>query len=135
MKFILFFSLVSIVSISGFVLAEEEITSSDFYHHYLHSSQASQAVDKKVELKPIKASELPSDVLKSFAKSPFGKYTISQAYLIPTEKASNWISQIMKHYSPIQVSEETYVLALNGKKFQTQLRFSKSGKLIKIITT
>lgn len=132
MKFILFFSLVSIVTISGFVLAEEEITSSDFYQNYLNSSPS---VDEEVELKPIKASELPSDVLKSFAKSPFGTHTISQAYLIPTEKASNWISHIMKHYSPIQISEETYVLALGGKKFQTQLRFSKSGKLIKIITT
>lgn len=132
MKFILFFSLVSIVAISGFGLAEDQITGSDFYQNYL---QSSQSVDQDVELKPINASELPSDVLKSFAKSPFGEHTISQAYLIPAEKASSLISQIMVRYSPVHVSEETYLLALNGNNIQTQLRFSKSGKLIKIITT
>lgn len=134
MKFILFFSLVSIVAISGFVLAEEEIAGSDFYQNYLHDSQ-SLDTDKDAEPQPIKASELPSDVLKSFADSPFGKHPISQAYLIPAEKTTNWISQLMKKYSPQNISEETYLLALNGKKIQTQLRFSKSGKLIKIITT
>jgi hypothetical protein len=132
MKFILFFFLVSVVSITGFVLAEDKITDSDFYQNYLH---APQVIEREVDFKPIKASELPSDVLESFANSPFGKHTISQAYLVPAEKASNWIARVVKDYSTQNISEETYLLALNGKKTQTQLRFSKKGKLIKIITT
>lgn len=132
MKFILFFFLVSVVSIAGFVLAEDRITDSDFYQNYLHTSQA---VDQEAEFKPIKASELPADVLESFANGPFGKYNISQAYLIPAEKASNWITHIVKDYAQQKTSEETYLLALNGKESKTQLRFSKKGKLIRIINT
>lgn len=132
MKFILFFSLMSMMAIGGFVLAEEEIVSSNFYQTYLHTSQTTK---EQSEFKPIKTSELPVDVLKSFIDSPFGKHNITQVYLIPAENASNWMAHVMKNYSNQNIAEETYVLALTAKESKAQLRFSKSGKLIRIINS
>lgn len=131
MKFMQFFFLVSVVSIISFVLAEDKITTSDFYQNYLHED--SQVLEQDAELKPINASELPSVVMESFANSPFGKQTISQVYLVPAKEASDLISQIVS-YSFQDTSEETYLLSLKDKKAKTQLRFSKSGKLIKVIS-
>ncbi|MEK6476568.1 hypothetical protein WJR50_03500 [Catalinimonas sp. 4WD22] len=127
-----FFFLVSVVSIVSFMLAEDKITTSDFYQNYLHND--SKVVEEAPEeFRPIKASELPSVVMESFANSPFGKHTISQVYLIPAKGASDLISQIV-NYSFHDSSEETYLLSLKDKKINTQLRFSKSGKLIKVIS-
>ncbi|MDF9799896.1 cobalamin biosynthesis Co2+ chelatase CbiK [Catalinimonas alkaloidigena] len=111
--------------------SEDKITASDFYQNYLHSD--AQVIEKDAELKPINASELPSKVMESFANSPFGKHTISQVYLIPAKETSDLISQIVS-YSLQDTSEETYLLSLKGKEVETQLRFSKSGKLIHVIS-
>lgn len=131
MKFMQFFFLVSVVSIIGFMLAEDKITTSDFYQNYLHND--AQVLEKDAELKPINASELPSVVMESFANSPFGKHTISQVYLVPAKEASDLLSHIVNH-SFEDASEETYLLSLKDKKAETRLRFSKSGKLIKVIS-
>ncbi|WKN32647.1 hypothetical protein PZB74_04725 [Porifericola rhodea] len=113
-------------------MAEDRITDSDFYQNYL---QTEQSVENKLELKPIKASELPYDVLKSFAKSPFGKYAIAEAHMVPAKQVSNMIAQVVNDYSKSQLVEETYLLTLNKDEKSTQLRFNKKGKLIKIIIT
>ncbi len=131
MKFILFFSLISITAIAGFVVAEKQIVSSGFYQTYLDAPSSHNRLDAK----PIKTSELPADILRSLESSKFGKHTISQIYFVPAKNTSHWVSQFFNDYSELVVFEETYLLSLTDHESSTQLKFSKHGKLIEIINT
>jgi len=127
MRFILFFYLLSLTVIIGFVLAEDTVVDSDFYQEYLAAKEISTALQEE----PIRRTDIPSKVMKSFAESPFNDKVISQAYKIPASTASNLISALIDN---AEKSEETYVLALAGENERMyRLRYNRHGELINVV--
>lgn len=126
MKFILFFYLLSLSAITGFLIAEDYILMSDFYRQYLSANTM------EVEQQPIRNTDLPSEVIQSFSEGAFGDKIISQAYKIPASSGSELIEQMVNHR---QVSEDTFVLMLasDSNNISTTLKYSRTGKLINVL--
>jgi hypothetical protein len=125
MKFILFFYVLSLLVITGFLLADDQITGSDFFQQYLSGD------DTTVEQRPIPPTALPSEVMQSFSEGAFGNKVISQAYVIPATTDSIPMNQWVSGYD---FSGETYVLLLaaDSNHTSTTLKYSNAGKLINV---
>ena len=125
MKFILFFYILSLSAITGFLLADDQITGSDFFQEYLSGD------DAVVEQQPIPRTDLPSEVIQSFSDGVFGNKIISQAYMIPATTDSVLTDQWGNSHD---FSGETYVLLLaaDSNHTSTTLKYSSTGKLINV---
>jgi hypothetical protein len=124
MKFILFFYLLSLSVITGFVLAEDYITDSDFYQEYMRGKAF------ELQQEPIHHDDVPTEVMKGFSESAFGDKIISQAYIIPAS-TSNLIAALVNEKED---PKETYVLTLaaDSNQMNTILKFDRKGKLINV---
>lgn len=125
MKFILFFYILSLSAITGFLLADDQITGSDFFQQYLSGD------DTVVEQQPVPSTDLPSEVIKSFSDGAFGNKIISQAYMIPATTDSVMTDQWGNSH---ELPGETYVLLLaaDSNHTNTTLKYSSTGKLINV---
>lgn len=126
MKFILFFYLLSLSAITGFLLTEDYITDSEFYQQYLSGDTI------EVQHLPIRNAEVPSEVMQSFSQGAFGDKIISQAYKVPAAPGSKLIDRLVNGQpSP----EDIYVLSLaaDSNDTSTKLEYSRKGKLINVL--
>lgn len=126
MKFILFFYLLSLSAITGFLLAEDYIIESDFYRQYL------SADTMEVKQQPIRNADLPSEVIQSFSDGAFGDKIITQAYKIPASSGSELIDRMVNNQ---HVPEDTFVLLLasDSNNINTTLKYSRTGELINVL--
>jgi len=123
MRFILFFYVLCLAVISGFVVAGDQLTDSAFYKEYLTGR-----IDQ-LQQESIQTSDLPTEVMRSFFEGPFKDKDIAHAYRLPSSY-NNLLSRFF-----YQSSQEVYVLTLaeNRKLINTKLKYSSKGKLINVI--
>ena len=123
MRFILFFYVLCLTVISGFVIAGDQLTDSAFYEEYLSGKV------EQLQREPIQTSDLPTEVMRSFFESPFKDKNIAHAYRVPAAD-NNLLSQFF-----YQSTQEVYVIALaeSSKKVATKLKYNSKGKLINVI--
>lgn len=127
MKFVRFFCLLSLAAIIASALAEDLIVQTSFFKKYLDESI------EEVNYKMIEASEIPSEVMRSFMQSPFKDLSIQKVHKVEDHtmlEAPTWIW--LKNVAPKKSKETLYVLSLTDnidKNIKAVISFNYQGEL------